>query len=105
VRSEGNFLIAKFREVKHALYNNVYITELTDRGKFDRWVRWEVPLEGWMVLNTEGAAKGNPGPAGAGGVLLGNAGEWIAGFSEYRRHCSSVKAELREVLRGLTLAK
>ena len=49
--------------------------------------------------------KGNPGPAGAGGVLRDAKGEWLAGFSEHLGHCSSVKAELRAVWRGLSLAK
>ena len=40
-------------------------------------------IGGWMVLNTDGAAKGNPGPTGAGGVLQGDAGEWVTRFSEY----------------------
>ena len=71
----------------------------------ERWVRWESGSEGWITLNTDGAAKGNPGPAGAGGVLRGDQGEWIAGFSENLGYCSSVKAELRAVWRGLSLAK
>ena len=37
-------------------------------------VRWELPPGGWASLNTDGAAKGNPGPAGAGGVIRGDRG-------------------------------
>jgi len=70
----------------------------------ERWVRWEFPAEGWMVLHMDGAAKGNPGPAGAEGVIRGDKGEWVHGFSENLGFCTSVKAELRAVLRGLTLA-
>ena len=32
-------------------------------------VRWERPLEGWCKLNTDGAASGNPGLAGCGGIV------------------------------------
>jgi len=38
-------------------------------------------------------------------VLQGDKGEWIIGFSENLGHCSSVKAEIRAVLRGLMLAR
>lgn len=37
--------------------------------KVDRLIAW-VPLgEGWVKLNTDGASRGNPGAATAGGVL------------------------------------
>uniref|UniRef100_A0A7C8YVG9 RNase H type-1 domain-containing protein n=1 Tax=Opuntia streptacantha TaxID=393608 RepID=A0A7C8YVG9_OPUST len=58
--------------------------------------------DGWLLIF--GAVKGNPGP-GAGGVIRGDKGEWIIGFSENLGYCSSVKAELRAVLHGLKLAK
>ena len=68
-------------------------------------MRWEAPVAGWVILNTDGAAKGNPGPAGAGGVIRGDKGEWIVGFSENLGHCSSVKAEICAILRGLSIAR
>ena len=50
------------------------------------------------MLNTDGVAKGHPGPAGAGGVIRGDQGEWIVGFSEHLGRCSAVKAEVKVVL-------
>jgi len=47
-----------------------------------------------MALNTDGAVKGNPGSIGAGGVIRGEKGEWIVGFSEYLGYCSATKAEI-----------
>lgn len=32
-------------------------------------IRWEKPQEGWARLNTDGAALGNPGRAGCGGLI------------------------------------
>jgi len=58
-------------------------------------------MGGWRVLNTDGAVKGGTGPAGAGGVLRDDKGEWILGFSEYLGHCTAIKAEIRAALRGL----
>ena len=62
-------------------------------------------MGGWLIMNTYGASKGNPGPAGAGGVLRGDKGEWLIGFSESLGVCSSVKAEIRTVLRGFKIAQ
>ena len=57
------------------------------------------------MFNIDGAVRGAPGPAGAGGVIRDEAGIWILGFSETVGHCSVLKAELRAILRGLKLAK
>lgn len=68
-------------------------------------VGWKPPPMGWMILNMHGAAKGNPGLVGSGGVLRGSRGEWQWGFAEHAGCCSSMKAELKAVLRGLTIAR
>ena len=67
-------------------------------------IHWQSPPAGWKVLNTDGASKGNPGTAGGGGVIRGDRGEWICGFGEAMGICSSMKAEIKAVLRGLKLA-
>lgn len=43
---------------------------------------WEKPPEGWMKLNTDGSAIGNPSPAGCGGAIRDNNGQWIARFTK-----------------------
>ena len=71
----------------------------------EQGVRWEIPMRGWMILNTDGAAKGNVGPAGAGEVIRNDKGEWVIGFSEYLGHCSALTAELKALIRGLKVAR
>lgn len=61
-------------------------------------------LDGWIMLNTDGAAKGNPGPAVGGGIFRGTRGEWLYGFAENMGCCTSVKAELKAVFQGLRIA-
>ena len=39
------------------------------------------------------------------GVLRDDKGAWVVGFSENLGHCSSVKEEIRVVLRGLKVAR
>ena len=44
-------------------------------------IRWHPPQPPFLKLNTDGSALGNPGLAGAGGVLRDHWGRWISGFS------------------------
>lgn len=37
-------------------------------------IRWEKPQPGWIQLNTDGSALGNPGRAGGGGILRDDQG-------------------------------
>ena len=98
------FLLCKFEEVVTALHHEAkgqpwrgeHITGL---------VSWTTPHKGWVVFNTDGASKGNPGSAGGGGVLRGDRGEWKWAFTENMGYCSSMKAELKAILRGLRIAK
>jgi len=52
------------------------------------------PTKGWVLINMDGASKGNPGVLAEGGVIRGDRKEWIRGFSENFGTCTSVKAEL-----------
>jgi len=99
------FLLRKFRQVIQALANDDQVQGVMRSEPRERWVRWDPPLGGWRVLNTDGAVKGTTGPAGARGVLRDDKGEWIMDFSEYLGRCSAVKAEIRAVLWGFKLAK
>ncbi|KAL0458988.1 UNVERIFIED_CONTAM: putative ribonuclease H protein [Sesamum latifolium] len=68
-------------------------------------VYWNKPPDNWLNLNTDGAAKGNPGPAGAGGLLRDHFGRIIFAFQEPLGTCSNVQAELKAILRGLQICK
>lgn len=43
-------------------------------------VRWERPGEGWLKLNTDGAANDLLNSIGAGGVVRDDRGNWVVGF-------------------------
>lgn len=55
-------------------------------------------------LFTDGGSRGNPGPAGIGGVLYEN-NKLIDKFSEYIGATTNNQAEYRALLSGLELAK
>jgi len=90
----GGFLVQKFQEVLRVL------EKASIMG-----IRWEAPDKGWLVLNTDGAAREGMGLAGAGGIIRDNMGNWVIGFSENLGKCSAIKAEIRAVFRGLTVAR
>jgi hypothetical protein len=67
-------------------------------------IRWGPLLEGWVKLNTEGAAKAGTASS-CGGVVRGSHGEWIGGFAKYLGVCSAYVAELWGVLEDLPYAR
>ncbi|XP_061369203.1 uncharacterized protein LOC133312077 [Gastrolobium bilobum] len=63
------------------------------------------PGDGVVKINTDGVARGNPGLAAYGGLIRNSQGRWLGGFAyKLGLLCSSFKAELWGVLRGLELA-
>lgn len=98
------FIYARVCEINRALW--LYLTEGLDRKRkrVEQFIRWSYPREGWVCLNTDGAAKGNPGRAGACGLIRGHKGELFEMFASIRGSCSCTKAKLWVVLRGLAIA-
>ena len=58
-------------------------------------IRWYPPPVGFVKLNTNGAARGNPRIAGARGLLRSDSGLWLLGFQANLGHCSNIVAELQ----------
>lgn len=83
-------------------------TKVNARGQaFSREVRlvgWVAPLAGWIKVNTDGASRGNPGLATAGGVLRDGEGNWLGGFGLNIGRCTAPLVELWGVFYGLYLA-
>jgi len=55
-----------------------------------------------LVLNTDGGARGNPGPAGIGVVIRNPEGRVVAEHKEYIGEATNNVAEYRALLKGLT---
>jgi hypothetical protein len=67
-------------------------------------VYWRPPPTDFFKLNTDGSAEGNPGLAGAGGIIRNHTGGWIKGFSRKIGVTNSLAAELWGLRDGLILA-
>ncbi len=62
-------------------------------------------IEGWWILNTDGASLGNPGPAGAGVVLRDSGGTILGELSRSLGKATNNEAEYRALILGLTEAR
>ena len=69
------------------------------------YIRWRQPPMDWYVLNTDGAAKGSPGPAGGGAIIRDHRGLFVSAFSANFGHCHALKAEVMALTKGLMLAR
>ncbi|CAA0835623.1 Polynucleotidyl transferase- ribonuclease H-like superfamily protein [Striga hermonthica] len=69
-----------------------------------RNIAWTKPDEGFVKINTDGASRGNPGVAAAGGLIRDNAGQWLVGFMAHLGICSNTVAKLQAIRYLLELA-
>ncbi|GKV40954.1 hypothetical protein SLEP1_g48538 [Rubroshorea leprosula] len=58
----------------------------------------------FLTIRSDGSALGNPGMAGAGGLLRDHLGRWIIGFSRNIGWTTSIAAELWAIRDGLEVA-
>lgn len=72
-------------------------------GETIRWIEWHKPKVGWCKLNTDGAWDDDI-RAGCAGVLRGDAGEWLGGFSMRVVTRDPAYTEALAMLEGLTMA-
>lgn len=57
-----------------------------------------------LILHADGGSRGNPGPAGAGGVLLDGEGRVLEDFSLFLGTATNNEAEYRALIEGLQRA-
>ncbi|KAL6575587.1 hypothetical protein OROHE_000964 [Orobanche hederae] len=74
-------------------------------GRKVSWVRWLKPPTGCFKLNTDGAVKGNPGPAAAEGIVRGHDGATVFCVWEFIGVQTNTFAELHGIWRGLQLCR
>ncbi|KAK7243101.1 hypothetical protein RIF29_37886 [Crotalaria pallida] len=69
-----------------------------------KWIKWENPPSGSIAVNVDGSCKGNPGPAGFGGLLRDDSGKWLTGFYGHVGISNNLHVEIEAILRGLEVA-
>lgn len=98
----GLFLKPKIDETWRVFMGD---NEMTSSRKREVLISWTAPPLDWAALNTDGAARGSPGPAGGGGVLRDCRGHFIRGFAANFGHCNAYKAEVLALELGLRMAQ
>lgn len=94
----------RVEETRRSLLNLDGSCSTGTKRKKEVYVAWQAPPIGWYALNTDGAAKGNPGPAGGGAIIRNQQGSFISAFVGNFGHCSSFRAEITALVSGLDLA-
>jgi len=64
----------------------------------------KTPPEKYLIANTDGGARGNPGPAGYGVVIHGSAGKKVAALSQYLGRQTNNFAEYQALIAALEYA-
>lgn len=62
---------------------------------------WHKPEEGWVKLNSDGCAKGNPGLAAGGSIVRTDSGSVLWGQYDFYGITSNMVAEAKALLQGL----
>jgi len=75
---------------------------MTGEGDFEN-VKLKNIMSNYKLF-TDGGARGNPGPAGIGGVLYNFQDQKIVDFSVYLGEATNNQAEYKALLKGLELA-
>ncbi|KAK3036498.1 hypothetical protein RJ639_030512 [Escallonia herrerae] len=68
-------------------------------------VQWHPPSPGFLKLNTDGSAFGQPGLASYGGLIRGEKGEWLCGYAGNIGIRTSLTAEICGIYKGLCLIR
>jgi len=92
------------RLVEDIIHSMAGESGFTVNSKQRVFIGWRYPPIDWVKVNVDGCSKGNPGVAGAGGVIRDAMGKWIVGFAINIGICTSVGAELWAIANGLQLA-
>lgn len=68
-----------------------------------RMISWKKPEPCWCKVNTDGMVL-DTALSGCGGVIKGDQGEWLRGFSCKLESCNAKIAEMWGILEGMKLA-
>ena len=63
------------------MYSIVYTIERPVQERIPQLIRWTMPIDPYIKLNTDGSAIGNLRSAGVRGILRNSSSGWLSSFS------------------------
>ncbi|KAL0373102.1 UNVERIFIED_CONTAM: putative ribonuclease H protein [Sesamum calycinum] len=92
--------------LRRLLHNFILVDEqLQEKASNPKIIKWLRPIVGWWKLNCDGASKGNPGRAGAGGLIRDCRGRMFLAFAIGLDIQMNVFSKLFVIVKGLQLAR
>lgn len=67
-------------------------------------VQWEIPMAGWIKINTDGASRGNLGRSSIGFCIRNEMGDVIYGCGKEIQETTNPMAEAKAILEALRYA-
>lgn len=103
----GGFIHVRYNEARRGIerHASTHLKPLQPKMREELGVVWRHPPMDWYALNSDGGAKGVPGPAGGGVILRDHYGGFISALSLHFGHCNAFKAEVMALTKGLELAR
>ena len=86
------------------MYSIVYTIERSVQERIPQLIRWTMPIDPYIKLNTDGSAIGNLRSAGVRGILRNSSSGWLSSFSLNLGIATNNMAGLVAVRRRLLLA-
>ena len=86
------------------MYSIVYTIERPVQERIPQLIRWTMPIDLYIKLNTDGSAIGNLRSASVRGILRNSSSGWLSSFSLNLCIATNNMAELVAVRRRLLLA-
>lgn len=69
-----------------------------------KFVMWEPPADGWIKINTNGAAPGSPGIAACVVLFRNPLGDFLGGFAHHMGISFALQAELFAIIKVIDYA-
>ncbi|KAL2927300.1 hypothetical protein RDABS01_001729 [Bienertia sinuspersici] len=100
----GDFLRNQVDNTWNSFHAYTLENPTQQQSKHTTLIHWIAPPSQWYALNTDGASKGTPGPAGGGGIIRDATGGFVCAFAANFDICSAYRAELMAISLGIDMA-
>lgn len=99
------FLYTKLKEMQDTLVRDKLKNQSIHKETTKVLIRWVALPVSWVLLNTDGASRGNPRDAGGTGILRDPRGCFLRAFTKKYGICTVTRSEVLALLQGIIMAR